>query len=306
MELQEMNRKTISTLLLVAILVAITAIGSIYAYYFQAGELEENQKELDNLKITAQNTEELEEQLADLKKKVVELDSILALRKYIIPVNVTQSNFFKFVNKVSSKFSEHSHVDVEYSGLGDPGDFFSYLYNIKGTADFNDLFKLVYSIEQSKELKKVLKGKLNNFVEVDDEGFPHYLVNYDFQVMVYYSDNDDYASASYKENSLNSNSLYNIFYPLIRDDIPPNTDELLDVQTAQLLALIPDGAYVADASGKTHLLWEGDEVYLGYLTKIDYTTNNVKFVLNKGGVIEKVTLKLEQNLSDKDKKLTSK
>ena len=114
------------------------------------------------------------------------------------------------------------------------------------------------------------------------------------------------SSASYKENSLTSNSLYNIFYPLIRDDIPPNTDELLDVQTAQLLALIPDGAYVADASGKTHLLWEGDEVYLGYLTKIDYTTNDVKFVLNKGGVIEKVTLKLEQNLSDKDKKLTSK
>ena len=124
--------------------------------------------------------------------------------------------------------------------------------------------------------------------------------------MVYYSDNDDYASANYKENSLTTNSLYNIFYPLIRDDIPPNTEELLDVQTAQLLALIPDGAYVSDASGKTHLLWEGDEVYLGYLTKIDSTTNDVKFVLNKGGVIEKVTLTLEQNLSDKDKKLTSK
>ena len=70
--------------------------------------------------------------------------------------------------------------------------------------------------------------------------------------------------------------------------------------------MIPDGAYVADASGNTHLLWEGDEVYLGYLTKIDYSTNEVKFVLNKGGVIEKITLKLEQNLSENDKKSKSK
>ncbi len=301
-----MNRKTVSTLLLLAILAIITAAGSIYTYYYQSGDIEENQKELDDLKINAQNTEELEIQLADLKVKVAELDSILGLRKYIIPVNIRQSNFFKFVNNISSNFSEYSYVNVEYSGLGEPGNFSNYLYKIKGTADFNDLFKLVYAIEQSKELKKVLKGNLTNFIEVDDDGFPHYLVSYNFNVMVYYSDNDTYASAKYKENSLRPNSMYNIFYPLIRNDIPPNSENLLDVQTAQLLALIPDGAYVSDASGRTHLLWEGDEVYLGYLTKIDFTTNDVKFVLNKGGVIEKITLKLEQNSSENDKKLTSK
>lgn len=301
-----MNRKLVSTLLLLIILVVIAVSGSAYTYYYQAGNIEDNEKELKDLKINAQDTEDLKVQLDELKYRLAELDSILALRKFIIPVSIPQSNFFKFVNRISSNFSDHSYVNVEYSGEGDPGDFFSYIYRLKGTADYNDLFRLVYAIEQSKELKKVTKGTLNNFVEVDDDGFPHYLVGYDFEVMVYYSDTDTYASASYKENRLKSNPLYNIFYPLIRDDIPPNINNLLDVQTAQLLALIPDGAYVADASGNTHLLWEGDEVYLGYLTKIDYTTNEVKFVLNKGGVIEKVTLKLEQNLQEKDKKLARK
>lgn len=301
-----MNRKTLSTLLLLAILVIIAISGSVYTYYFQAGDIEENQKELNSLKINAQNTEDLQLQLTDLKNKVAELDSILALRKYIIPVNIAQSNFFKFVNEVSANFSENSFVNVEFKGPGEVSDFLSFIYNIKGTADFNDLFRLVYAIEQSKELKKVLKGDLTNFVEVDDEGIAHYLVNYNFEVMVYYSNDDQFASAKYKENRLNSNPLYNIFYPLIREEIPPNTNNLLDVQTAQLLALIPDGAYVADSKGNTHLLWEGDEVYLGYLTKIDFTTNEVKFVLNKGGVIEKITLKLEQNTSENDKKLTSK
>lgn len=301
-----MNRKTVSTLLLLGILIIVAVTGGIYTFYIQDGDIEEKQKELDNLKVNAQNTEELKVQLAELKKRVEELDAILALRKYIIPVNIPQSNFFKFINNVSENFTEYSHVNVEYIGTGDPGNFYSYIYNIKGTAEFNDLFKLIYAIEQSKELKKITKGNLNNFIEVDDEGIPHYLVSYNYDVLVYYSDNDNFASAKYNENRLKSNPLYNIFYPLIREKIPPNTNNLLDVQTAQLLALIPDGAYISDASGQTHLLWEGDEVYLGYLTKIDYTNNEVKFVLNKGGVIEKITLNIEQNTQETDKKLTSK
>jgi len=81
---------------------------------------------------------------------------------------------------------------------------------------------------------------------------------------------------------------------LIRNEIPPNVDELLDVQGAKLLALIPEGAFVADTKGNTYLVWEGEQVYLGYLTKIDYDNNSVSFILNKGGIIEKVTLELEK------------
>ncbi len=301
-----MNRKIVSTLALVGIFFVIAIGGSVYAYYFQAKEIEKKEKELKDLKVNAENTEELEMQLADLKSRASELDSILALRKFIIPQNIRQSNFFKFVDATTSKFSDLSHVDIEYIGPGDVKDFKSYKYNLKGTAEFNDLFKLVYAIEQSKELKKVTKGSLKNFVEVDEEGFPHYLVSFNLEAIVYYADNDQFASSEYKENRLKANSLYNIFYPLIRDEIPPNNRKLLDVQTGQLLALIPDGAYITDASGKTELLWEGDEVYLGYLTKIDYNKNEVKFILNKGGIIEKITLKLDNKLAENENKLTSK
>ena len=46
-------------------------------------------------------------------------------------------------------------------------------------------------------------------------------------------------------------------------------------------------------------MWEGDQVYLGYLTEIDYDKNEVHFVLNKGGIIEKVTLELDKIDSEK-------
>ena len=301
-----MNPKLISTLFLVAILSVIAIGGGAYAYYFQVVELEDKEKELKGLKVNAENTEELEMQLADLKVRVAELDSILAIRKFIIPANLRQSAFFRFVNKASSNFSEQSHVNVTYTGEGDVENFSSYIYSISGTAEFNDFFKLIYAIEQSKELKKVNTGKLNNFIEVDDDEVAHYLVTYSMDVEVYYSDDSQYASSEYSENRLKANPLYNVFYPLIREKVPPNTKNLLDVQTAQLLAIIPDGAYVTDASGKTALLWEGDEVYLGYLTKIDFDNNEVKFILNKGGIIEKLTLNLDQTSPENDNKLTSK
>jgi len=300
-----MNRKLLSTFVLIGIFLIITISGSVYAYYFQAKKIKGKEKELKNLKVNAENTEELKLQLADLKSRAAELDSILSLRKFIIPENIKQAKFFGFIDKATKNFSELSHVDLEYVGPGDVKDFKSYKYNVKGTAEFNDLFKLVYSIEQSKELKKITRANMKNFVQVDDKGFPHYLVNYNLEVVVYYADNDQFASSEYRENKLKANSLYNIFYPLIRDEIPPNDKNLLDVQTGQLLALIPDGAYLTDASGKTYLLWEGDEVYLGYLTKIDYDNNEVKFILNKGGIIEKTTLKLDNKSEKKDNKLKS-
>ena len=81
---------------------------------------------------------------------------------------------------------------------------------------------------------------------------------------------------------------------MIRNEIPPNVDELLDVQGARLLAIIPEGAFIADTKGNTFLVWEGEQVYLGYLTMIDYNNSTVNFILNKGGIIEKVTLDLDR------------
>ena len=100
---------------------------------------------------------------------------------------------------------------------------------------------------------------MTNNVKVDSDGIPHYLVTYKFNASVYYSDDNRFYVSDLKENAIVPNPAYDFFYPLIRNEIPPNNDKLLDVQSAQLLALIPDGAFLVDASGNTYLLWEGDQ-----------------------------------------------
>jgi hypothetical protein len=186
-------------------------------------------------------------------------------------------------------------VNVEYLDQIKDKEFFVHQYKLSGSGYFNEVYSMIFAIEQSKELKKIKQLNLGNLIRTDNEGVPLFLVSFDMTAQVYYSADNRFAAVATLENNLSTGPLYDAFYPLIRNEIPPNVDNLLDVQGAKLLALIPEGAFVADTKGNTYLVWEGEQVYLGYLTKIDYDNNTVSFILNKGGIIEKVTLELDKN-----------
>lgn len=292
-----MDRKIQNTFMLLGLFLIISISGGVYAYLFQEKTIKEKQNTLMQLKQTALDTRELEKQLAVYRERAGEIDSLLALRKYNIPELLPQTSFFDFITNVSGYFSQHSFVNINYDKT-EQGKFYNYYkFRLTGTASFNDLYRLIYSIEHSKELKKIMSLETTNFIKVDDNGEPFFLSNFTMTVHVYFSVNNRFTVVNTKENDLRTTYLYDVFYPLIRNEIPPNYDGALDVQTAALLALIPDGAYLTDHSGNTFLLWEGDKVYLGYLTQINYKENNVKFILNKGGIIETVTLELDKKES---------
>jgi hypothetical protein len=294
-----MSAKVKNTIIILVIMVLIALTGGLFNYAYLRGKINDREKKINDLKMYQMDTESLVQQLAFLKKRVAELDSILANRKYNIPYNLSQSAFFDFVNQVSYSFSNNSFVNIEYNESETTPHFNIYHFTLTGSAEFKDFMRLVYAIEESKLLKKVSSIELTNSVKVEEDGVPYYLVNFKFKASVYSSEDDRFYVKEFKENSLEPNPSYDIFYPLVRNEIPPNSDGLLDVQNASLLALIPDGAFLSDANGNTFLLWEGDKVYLGYLTNINYQKNEVSFVLNKGGIIETIALKLAKEKAGK-------
>jgi hypothetical protein len=296
-----MNRKTKNTLALVGLLILLLLFGGLYMLIFQRGTLKDDRNKLESLKTNHYNTDQLNLQFYDLQKRAAKLDSILAKRKFNIPQNLSSISFFNFINRASSNYSPNTQVNVEFIDQKKDRDFHYFEYKITGNGDFNDLYKLIYSIEQSKELKKIKNVTLSNYVSSQKDGTTNYLVNYTILADVYFADNNRFSTVEFVENNLNAKPIYDVFYPLIRTQIPPNFDNLLDVQGARLLALIPEGAFISDSKGNTFLLWEGQQVYLGYLTKIDYDHNIVSFILNKGGIIEKVDLSLEKEGVSKKK-----
>jgi hypothetical protein len=294
-----MSGKLKNTIIMVVILVILVLGGGAYNFIYQKAKINDRLKKIKALKLYQLDTEALNQQYALLNKRVAELDSVLANRRYNIPHILSESNFFEFINKVNYNFSPLSYVNVEYNETETSNNFVVYVYTVNGVAEFNDLVGLIYAIEESKQLKKIETVELSNNIKVDADATPHYLITYKFKVKVFFSNDERFYVKDIKENNLSPNPEFNIFYPLVRNEIPPNKEKLLDVQTGELLALIPDGAFFSDASGNTYLLWEGDKVYLGYLTNINYQNNEVNFVLNKGGLIEDVTLKLVKEKKSK-------
>jgi hypothetical protein len=297
-----MNRKIKSTLGLVALLILILVVGGTYILVFQRGKLNDRRAKLEEMKAHSYNSAQLREQYQDLQERAAVLDSVLAARKFNIPQNLSSIKFYDFVNDLSNSYSDQSTMNIEYADMKPDKNFFLHEYKVSGGGTYDDVWHLIYAIEQSKELKKIKSVSLSNLIKTDEEGMPHFLVNFDLDVDAYYSSDNRFATSEMLENNLIARPLYDAFYPLIRNEIPPNLDNLLDVQGAKLLALVPEGAFIADGKGNTYLLWEGEQVYLGYLTKIDYERNIVSFILNKGGIIEKVDLQLTKEEPKNTKK----
>lgn len=296
-----MNKKLRSTLVLLSLLLIILIAGGAYLYFVQGKDLDEKRDKLTELQAKALDPQELLAQYQDLLVKSNRLDSILANREFNIPQNLSSIKFYNFVNNVTNGFSDKAQVNIEYVEQKQEKEFFYHDYKLTGFGYFNEVYNLIFAIEHSKELKKVTNVSLGNLVQTKDQEVPVYLVSFTINARTYFSSDNRFAPATFVENNLGSPTLYDAFYPLIRNEIPPNIDELLDVQGATLLALIPEGAFIADSKGNTYLIWEGEQVYLGYLTKIDYQNSRVSFILNKGGIIEKVDLQLDRTDLSKKK-----
>lgn len=287
-----MSRKKLSLIILSVVFALVTIAGLIFVYGLQAKDLNKKEKKLKELKLTYANASVLTSQLSEMEKKVYEVDSILFSGNYTIPRNLLESDLFAFIDNYSRDFSLYTFTNAEYVSEGNEFGFNYYIYKVSGSGAFDNVYKLIYAIEHSKELKKVQKADISSTSIVDNKGIPRYLTKFELEVKVYYSSTDQYAASKFVENNLYTAELYDAFYPLVRSEIKPNVNDLPDVQEASLLSLVPQGAFITDNQGNTFLMKKGDPVYLGYLSEIDYENEMVTFILNKGGIIEYLTIEL--------------
>ena len=79
---------------------------------------------------------------------------------------------------------------------------------------------------------------------------------------------------------------------MISSGIAANLRSLVEIERSDLKAVIPGKAFVLDQTNTIRTLSEGDEVYLGYVTKIVPDDGRIECTLNKGGIIERVELRI--------------
>jgi hypothetical protein len=90
-----------------------------------------------------------------------------------------------------------------------------------------------------------------------------------------------------------------LFYPMIHD-IPENDEGLLNIEQSKLIGVSGEKAFILDSDKKLHELSIGDEVYLGSLRYISLKDETATFILNKGGIVEKLRLKVGETPEQKE------
>jgi hypothetical protein len=217
-------------------------------------------------------------------------------------VDVTSQSYAYFSRLID--LSGYVKLDMIYNGVQNLGNYGYNTYNLKGEAPFENLYRFIWYLENDRKLYKIQTLTLKG-IEVapteKEEG--KVLVTFDMTVQAYFSSVTE-LSSSLGERSITPNPLnVDPFGPVISSGIPPNTRELVEIERSDLKAVITGKAYVLDQTNTIRALQEGDEVYLGYITKIDPEGGRIESTLNKGGIIEKVELKIRygagQNVTKK-------
>jgi hypothetical protein len=186
-------------------------------------------------------------------------------------------------------------VDVEYIGTKQQSNFGYAIYLLHGEATFYSLYQLICYLENGQRLIKFPKLALRGVISQragEEKTLPR--VQFDAEMWAYYAPLAELSTGFVWRDTLDSSIDSGLFWPMISAEVPANREDLVEVDHSQLMAVTPGRAIINDQKGRLRPLGVGDNVYLGYVSKILPEDGIVEFVLNKAGIAETVTLTVQR------------
>jgi hypothetical protein len=180
-----------------------------------------------------------------------------------------------------------------YTGTTSQANYGYNTYVLKGEAPFDNLYRFIWYLENDRRLYKIQTIALKGLeVAPTDEEEGKVLVTFDMTVQAIFSSVSELSSSLGERQRLPNVLAVDPFEPVISAGLPPNIDGLVEIERSDLKAVIPGKAFVLDQNNTIRTMHEGDEVYLGYVTRVVPDEGRIECTLNKGGIIEKVELKI--------------
>lgn len=278
------------------VLIFITAALSYYfVEYSYQKELIELSKKSENENEKLFDDKSPAELISILQEKIDSLESNIKVQEKRIPYYSSPIQVYDRVIQIINLLDEKLDVNLDKLSSENINDFRMEKFQIKGEGKFKYLFALINLFETSPELYKINIKEIKQIFSPNKDGKMEEKVLFNFTLDAFYTLNPEFNF----DSTLSNKNLRTVFYisdlfeSLIKMEIPSNEEGLFEVDGAKLLAIMPDAVYLIDKKGNSFTLAEGDEVYLGYLTKIDYQNHSCEFLLNKGGILERVSLQLD-------------
>ena len=289
-----MSYKLRNSVALAVLLLVVIAGGTYYRAFKQPRQLAVLDKEIKRIDEELQNTPNLLNTFNDRSAMLADMQKRWEKRnKDIPPTDVTPQTYAYFSRLID--LSGPIKLNMIYQKVEQRGNYGYNVYNLHGEAPFDNFYRFIWYLENGRKLYKInsvaIKG-LEVAPSEEDKKPGGILVTFDLEVHAYFSSVAELAT-SLGDRSLTPNYLgVDPFAPVIARDIPPNFRSLVEIERSDLKAVIPGKAFVLDQTNTIRTLAEGDEVYLGYVTRIVPDEGRIECTLNKGGIIEKVELKI--------------
>lgn len=277
-----------NTLILLIVLTLFVGAGGGYIYYYQKPEIERLQKEVEKTRQTLDEKQQIADRYPALQNQFNEARKFFNNYNKSLYGSSNEDHVYDFLNDINSG-SAYTNFTFSFSDSTEYGQYGTMTMQVTGEGYYRNVNNFIRQIELSKPLNKISGVTVNPINELESYG----KVSFNFTITSFY---DRVKLLGDPDLSITNNllgSIYNPFYPLIRS-IQQNEQNLVNVEQSSLIALSGNRAFLLDQNGVMQKISEGDEVYLGTLTSIDVNQGSATFRLNKGGIIERLTLQVNK------------
>ena len=295
-----MSNQVINTLILTLFMAVAIGAGYFVTQKMQKTELAQLEEEADALRLSHAEVETLLVEEAQASQSAAAALSRWNARYKVLPDQLSSPDVVDYLNALSQ--SGFRSFDISLRGITPGADFSVYTYNITGVAFYESLYGFIWNVENGRglfHLRGVQIDKTVTTIPNPETNIDRLVVLARFSMAI-----DAYFGGSRGMSAPDSlvdipdsvlpprRPPINPFFPLIFQSLPPNTDDLVDLEEDELISVIGDAA-VFSRNGQMRTLRSGDRVYLGRISYVDPNEARVVIDLNKGGIRERVELNLQ-------------
>ncbi|REL38231.1 hypothetical protein DYD21_06380 [Rhodohalobacter sp. SW132] len=277
-----------NTLILLMVLIFITAGGYLIIHFYQLPQIDKLEQTIETDQAEYDNKREIADRLPDLEQQFVQSKEFIEnFDKTLFRTN-NPDQVYRFLSILSD--TDPIQFDYIYTDSTQTDRYGVVTSQLAGRGPYRAVLNFMTRIENSEPVQKIEELVISPVSQVDEYTF----VTFNFRLRSFY-DRHNYFNARNTPGVSGQIQFasHNPFFPLIRN-VDPNTDDLIDVEQSQLVGIGSGIVYLLDQNGRLQTLQERDRVYLGRLESININQGYAIFRLNKGGIVETVSLEVQR------------
>jgi Tfp pilus assembly protein PilO len=289
----------LNTLVIAVLLAVIVGAGVFVTQKQQPETLERLEQEEMTLRLRRAEITELLTEQSGSRELAEDAVRRWNARYKVLPQHLTSPAVVSYLNQLSS--SGFKNFDISLGGVSRGAGFSTLAYSIRGVGHFESLYRFIWEVENGRGLYRV--NDLHVREVTHDEPNPvtdiprrQQLVEFSMTLLAYFGGGEGMSApdsvVTVPDWVLPAKvAADNPFFPLVMATLPPNTDNLVDVEMDELISVVGQTAVFRTSAGPRPVR-EGERIYLGRITEVDAQRARLVAELNKGGIRERLEVEL--------------